>query len=112
MQRLLGHGLKNRFGHGAEPLLSLSMALRPYFSEPNTSKGSSAGTMLGLPVSDFGSIEFDGVPVEVPVEFDELSHSVIEDAKPLATPAFGEAIANEFTNVAAGFIVHYASITI
>jgi creatinine amidohydrolase len=111
MQRQLGEGLKNRFGHGAEPLLSLSMALRPDFNDPATSQRFSAGTVLGLPVSDFGSIEFDGVPIEVPIEFGELSHSIIEEAKPLATPVLGEAVANEFTNLAAGFIVHYASIT-
>jgi creatinine amidohydrolase len=112
MQRQIGEGFKNRFGHGAEPLLSLSMALRPDLSDPNAPKRSSAETVLGLPVSDFGSIEYDGVPIEVPVEFGELSNSIIHDARPFATPALGEAVANEFTNLAAGFIVHYDSVTI
>jgi creatinine amidohydrolase len=112
MQRQLGEELKNRFGHGAEPLLSLSMALRPHFSAQNTSERPGAEKVLGLPVTDFGSIEFAGVPIEVPVEFGELSHRIIEDAKPLATPALGEAVASELTNLATGFIVHYASITI
>jgi len=109
MQRQVGDLPKNRFGHGAEPLLSLSMALRPHFGAPNTSEVPSAEKVLGLPVSDFGSIEFDGVPIDVPAEFGELSHSIIEHAKPLATRALGEAVAKEFTNLAAGFIVHYAS---
>jgi len=111
MQRQMGEGQKNRFGHGAEPLLSLSMALRPDLSDPSITKKSAAGTVLGLPVSGFGSIEFDGIPIEVPVEFGELSRGVIEDAKSLATPALGEGVAKEFTNLAAAFIVHYASIT-
>jgi creatinine amidohydrolase len=111
MQRQLGDFPKNRFGHGAEPLLSLSKALRPDFSPPNTSKQHLAKNVLELPVSDFGSIEFDGVPIEVPVEFADLPQAVIEDARPLATSALGEAVANEFINLAANFIVHYASIT-
>jgi len=111
MQRQLGEGLKNHFGHGAEPLLSMSMALRPDYITPTISKRHLAAKVLGLPVSDFGSIEFRGVPIDVPVEFAELSQSVIEAAKPLASPTLGEAVASEFTNLAARFIVHYASIT-
>ena len=47
------------FGHGAEPLLSLTMALRGE-TVRNDDRAPPPQTLLGLPVSNFGTVQFRG----------------------------------------------------
>jgi len=96
-----------RFGHGAEPLLSLTRALRPGFVAANGEVGS-GGEILGLPVSGFGTVDFEGVPVDVPAEFSEVPKEAMAAALPLASAALGQVVAERLVEVAVRFVRHFA----
>jgi creatinine amidohydrolase len=109
MEKRLGPGQGERFGHGAEPLLSLSMALRPGEVNLAAPLASVAGEALGLPVSGFGMLDFEGVAIEAPVEFDQVPRDAMAAAMPLASAELGAAVADELVAVAARFVVHLAA---
>jgi creatinine amidohydrolase len=109
MERQIGDG--GYFGHGAEPLLSLTMACRPEFVSSSQPPGVPEGLVLGLPLADFGLIEFEGIPINVPAEFDQISDRIIGNAKPRASAALGDAILSHLVVSIAKFIDHYVSVT-
>lgn len=99
-----------RFGHGAEPLLSLTAAIFPdRLAAGETADGASA-EFLGLPVSGFGTVTFNGVTVEVPTEFDRVPRAAIAAAWPQASASLGERIADELVDHASGFVAHFAKV--
>jgi len=95
-----------RFAHGAEPLASLTLALRPetVVDEPHTP--APTAPLLGLNVKNFGALEFAGVTVEAPVEFAELSKAPLAAAWPDARAELGEAVAGLLVEKAAAFAAH------
>jgi creatinine amidohydrolase len=107
METRLGAGQGSRFGHGAEPLLSLSLALRPGQVHSAHLAGKS-GQMLGLPVSGFGVVDFQGLPIDVPAAFDQVPDTAIRAAWPAASAALGEAVAAELVSIASQFVTHFA----
>jgi creatinine amidohydrolase len=96
-----------RFGHGAEPLLSLNMALRPDCVRPGAVLAE-GGTLLGLKVKDFGALEFEGLTVEAPLEFDDVPKPAIEAAWEAGSAALGEAVAEDLVAAGARFVAHIA----
>ena len=110
MEAQLGAGHLARFGHGAEPLLSLSMALRGDDVVAGTPTLSAPGTLLGLPVADFGVLDFQGVAVEAPVEFSEVPHPAIATAWPVASAALGMQISEALVALAVKFIIHFVQV--
>jgi len=111
MQQRLGPASTERFGHGAEPLLSLSMALRGDRVRPAESPTGSAGTMLGLPVSGFGTVAFSGVGIDVPVEFDCVPQNAAATAWPLASAELGAEVADALVSLGARFVAHVAGVS-
>jgi creatinine amidohydrolase len=101
----------NRFGHGAEPLASLSLALLPGLSDFQPAPAPEAGFELGLPVSGFGTVDFQGLPVDVPSQFHQVPEDAIRAAAPLASAALGETVAAALVSAAADFVVHFAKVT-
>lgn len=95
------------FGHGAEPLLSLSLALRGEFVAPAPAPPAAPATMLGLPVAGFGALDFEGITLEAPVEFGQVPRPAIATAWPAANAALGAEIAGALVQVAARFLAHY-----
>lgn len=98
----------SRFGHGAEPLLSLNLALRPEHVRPEHAPAE-GGQMLGLPVKDFGTLAFEGVSIEAPLEFDDVPKPAIEAAWEARSVALGEAVAEDLVALAARFVAHVAA---
>ncbi len=96
------------FGHGAEPLLSLSLALRPDDVDPAAVAEPIAATVLGLPVNDFGSISFEGLPVAVPAEFDAVPNNAQAAALATASAALGATVADELVAMAVRFVRYVA----
>lgn len=93
------------FGHGAEPLLSLTMALRgETVREDGTAP--SPQSLLGLKVSHFGTLDFEGVEIDAPAEFDAVPRPAVAAAWPGASAALGQEVADELVAVAARFIAH------
>ena len=98
-----------RFGHGAEPLASIALALRPGAARPDLAVApAGTGKMLKLSIKGFGTLDFEGVEVDAPVEFDLVApSSTTADARP-ASAELGEAVADELVALAARFVVHFA----
>jgi len=99
-----------RFGHGGEPILSLTRALRPDFVA-GACEPEAAGTMLGLPVSGFGTVEFEGVPVDVPAEFVDVPKDFLVAALRLASAELGHVVAERLVETAVRFVTHFAGWT-
>ncbi|HET9146636.1 MAG TPA: creatininase family protein [Acetobacteraceae bacterium] len=106
MERRVGGG---RFGHGAEPLASIAMALRPRAARPDLAVApAGTGKMLNLSIKGFGALDFEGAEVDAPVEFDLVApNSTTADARP-ASAELGEAVVDELVALAARFVVHFA----
>jgi creatinine amidohydrolase len=109
MERRIGQGAA--FGHGAEPLLSLTMAARPNDVATGAPPEDAKEPGLGLPVTDFGVVTFDGIPINVPAEFDKISDHVAREARQSASASLGKAVETELARLAAKFILHYVTVT-
>ena len=106
MERRIGGGA--RFGHGAEPLLSLNMALRPDCIRVGAAPAG-GGELLGLKVKDFGALEFEGLTVEAPLEFDAVPKPMIKAAWAEGSAELGAAVAEDLVETAARFVAHAAA---
>lgn len=97
-------------GHGADPLTSVAMHLFPDLVRPDLlPDGPVACEVLGLPVTNFGVVRFQGVEVAVPVELDELAPNGVMNADPrLCSAAVGERIVARLVGIGADFVAHYA----
>jgi creatinine amidohydrolase len=109
MQARLGPGQDARFGHGAEPLLSLIRAVRPETIQDPSATLDKPGTLLGLPVSDFGTLNFRGISIDAPAEFADVPRDATAAAWPRSSAALGSEVAEELVEMAAAFVVHVAS---
>jgi len=109
MERRIGRD--GAFGHGAEPLLSMTMASRADHAGTSETTGAVEGSVLGLPVADFGTVTFDGIPINVPAEFDKISGQMAGEARQRASASRGEAVTNDLAKLAAKFIAHYVSVS-
>lgn len=98
-------------GHGGDPLASIVMHLFPDLIRRDlVPPGPIKREVLGLPVSNFGTVRFQGVEVAVPVELDELAPNGVMNADPrLCNPAVGEAIVARLVAIGADFVCHYAA---
>jgi creatinine amidohydrolase len=110
MEIQLGAGNQERFGHGAEPLLSLTKALRGAFVQSGGAVPPSSETMLGLPVSGFGSVDFHGLTIEVPVEFNQVPRGAMASAWPQSSTELGEQVAESLIDAAAQFVVYFGKL--
>jgi creatinine amidohydrolase len=111
MQRRLGPEAAPRFGHGAEPLLSISMALRGDLVRPANALPGPVGEMLGLPVSGFGTLAFAEMDIDAPVGFDLVTQDAAAAAWPLASAELGIEIADALVDLGARFVVHIADVS-
>ncbi len=91
------------FGHGGEPLLSLNLALRPGETGAEVA-ARPAGTMLGLPVSGFGTLDFGGIEIDAPVAFGLVGGVEVMEA----SAALGARVADAVVGAAVDFVVYFA----
>ncbi len=106
MERRIG-AANARFGHGAEPLLALNLALRPDCVGQADAGGAGQAELLGLPVSGFGTLDFQGLTVEAPVEFGEAPKEAIGLAWQERDVALGGEIAEALVCAGAEFVKHF-----
>ncbi len=102
----LAPGPAERFGHGGEPLLSISRALRPGWPASQPAYEIAGGACLGLPVSGFGTLDFFGLPVDAPVEFDLVPKDAVAAAVEHGSAASGGAVVEALVAAAARFVAH------
>lgn len=108
MEKRIGSG-EGRFGHGAEPVLSLNLALRGDSVSATSDKADVPHKMLGLPVSGFGTLDFEGLSIEAPVEFDKVPRDAVEKAWTAGSAELGEDVAEAVVAAGARFISHFSS---
>lgn len=99
---------EGRFGHGAEPLLSLNMALRPECVVDEAPEAPAPARLLDLPVGGFGALDFHGLAVEAPVEFCETSQDAIAAAWPARSALLGGEVAEALISAGASFVAHFS----
>jgi creatinine amidohydrolase len=102
-QRLEGEGAA-RFGHGAEPLLSLNLALRGACVAGQGEPARTPGSVFGLPVTGFGTVNFEGLQIEVPVEFDAVPREAIATAWEQGSAELGAEVAEALVEAGARFV--------
>ncbi len=110
MEARLGPGHAARFGHGAEPLLSLSRALRPDDFSATPAQPPPPASCLGLPVTDFGTLTFENTPIDAPVDFTQVPRHAIAAALPLASAELGHEVAEALIAKAAHFVCHLSRV--
>jgi creatinine amidohydrolase len=110
MERRIGveHG---RFGHGAEPLLALNLALRPDCVVEAEPEAGVQAAVLGLPVTGFGTLNFQGLAVEAPIEFGETPGAAIATAWRERSAVLGEDVAAALVEAGADFVAHFNAVS-
>jgi creatinine amidohydrolase len=113
MPKLLGaEKAKAVSSHGADPLTSLCMHLFPERIRadliPSPYEGAKP-TALGLPFQAWGSLNFEGAEVTVPLEYDLVSPNAVGTGDPrLCSAESGKLIAERLTEIGARFCAHFA----
>jgi creatinine amidohydrolase len=104
--------LPDRFGHGAEPLASITLSLRSDEARPDLAvKPVPGARLLGCLVTGFGTIGFEGADIDVPAEYPEIAPvSATADATG-ADAVLGAAVIADLVALAARFCAHVASLT-
>ena len=100
---------KQASGHGADPLTSVVMHLFPKLIRPDmVPVPTPLQKVLGLDAVSFGNIRFEGVEVQVPVEYDAIAPDGVRGGDPrLSSAETGAALVEKLTETGAGFIRHY-----
>jgi len=95
-------GRPDSFGHGGDPVASVTMHLRPDLCRPDRARPRQpAGPYLGLPPTGFGAIRSHGVEFAVPMWVEEVAPGGVAAPDPRgADAAHGKAIADRL--IAAG----------
>ncbi|HEX4260046.1 MAG TPA: creatininase family protein [Acetobacteraceae bacterium] len=97
-------------GHGADPLSSVAMHLLPELVRPDLAPAPIAVPQTeGLPASGFGSLRFEGVDVEMPLELDAIAPDGVfgADAR-IPSAETGAALVERLTEIGARFVAHHA----
>ncbi len=99
--------------HGADPLTSLGLHFFPERMRPELMPAPREGARprhFGLPFSGWGALDFQGIEVTVPLEYDAVSPNAVGSGDPrLCSAETGAALAEMLARIGADFCVHYAS---
>jgi creatinine amidohydrolase len=100
-------------GHGADPLSSVVMQLFPERMRPDLVPAPlPKREVMGMKVTNFGTVSFEGAEIAVPVELDELAPDGVRNGDPrLSSKATGAALVEQLTELGARFVRHYAERT-
>jgi len=109
MARRIGSA-PGRFGHGGEPLASIGLALRSGMMRPDLAvTPAPPGSLLGLKVTDFGTLGFEDMPIDAPVDYDQVAPNSARGDATKADAALGLAVVAEIVAIAARFCLHVAA---
>ena len=105
---------KRSRSHGADPLTSLGMHLFPNWVRPDmipvAPPAGPPPRFLDVPLTGWAKGEFEGMEVDLPVEYDATSPNGVGDADPrLCSAETGRALAEALVGVGARFVRHFAA---
>lgn len=112
LPKLLGADTASKVsGHGGDPLSSVAMHLFPHLVRSDLVPGPSARCkVMGLDVTGFATIGFEGVDIQVPLELDEIAPNGVFGADPrLCSTETGERLTSELVRIGARFVAHHAA---
>jgi creatinine amidohydrolase len=100
-------------GHGADPLTSVVMHLFPELIRADMVPAPGPlGKVMGLQTTSFGAAVFEGMPVALPVEYDEVVPDAVRTGDPrLCSAETGAALVEKLTDLGARFVRHYVEHT-
>lgn len=90
-------------GHGGDPVASVARHLLAERCPLPAGPSAPAGHVLGLPVSGFGTVRFDGVDIDMPMEFDRIGPTGDPTA---ATADRGAALVERLVTIGAALAAH------
>lgn len=101
-------GAPASFGHGGDPVASVTLHLRPDLCRPDRAREKHAtGPCLGLPPTGFGAVRTHGVDFAVPMWVEEVAPGGVAAPDPRgATAAHGRAIADRLVAAGAAMCLH------
>ncbi|WP_172296219.1 creatininase family protein [Pseudoruegeria sp. HB172150] len=95
-------------GHGGDPITSVYAYLKPDAMRPDLAKPSVRGNAFGLPIAGTAGVTFEEMPVQLPVDADEVNADGMLGGDPeLSSPEIGMAIFDHLTTYCARFIEHF-----
>jgi creatinine amidohydrolase len=114
LPRILGEaGARAATGHGADPLTSLGLHLFPERMRPDlvpAPRKGEAARVLDLPFRGWGTLDFDGAEIAVPLDYDAVSPDGIGEGDPrLCHAATGKALTEMLTDLGARFVAHVSA---
>lgn len=107
-QKLHGADAARARGHGGDPITSLTAHLRPEMLRPDLARPAGRRSALGLPTSGPAGVLFDGLPVNLPLDADEVNADGMLGGDPaLASAEIGAAIFEHVADHCARFARHF-----
>jgi creatinine amidohydrolase len=94
-------------GHGGEPLTSIYLHLFPELMRRDLVRPAVRGKALGLPAGGVNNVQFEGTPVYVPLNCDEVNADGMLAGDPLlATADKGEKMVEHLVGFCSRFVEH------
>lgn len=94
-------------GHGGDPLTSLSMYLFPDLMRPDLIRPAAPHQAIGLPIAGAGGVRFEGLPINLPLNADEVNpDGMMGGDATLASAETGRAIFDHLVGVCTRFVAH------
>ena len=102
-------------GHGADPLTSIGLHLFPDLIRKDmipAAKPLKKDPVLGLPFASLGVATFEGAPIDVPHEYDEVYNLGVGTGDPtMCSAENGEKLTERLVDLTAKFAAHFAART-
>ena len=101
-------GAGARIGHGGDPITSVNMHLFPELVRQDLLPERRAWkTAMGLPTRSVSSVDFQGVPVSLPLTIADMTDDgVLSGDSRFSTPEIGRAIVAHIVDFAVAFVHH------
>lgn len=95
-------------GHGADPIASVYLHYFPELMRPELAEAATARTALGLPTIGLAQVDFNGVPVNVPLDAPDVhAHGLVGGDARLSTTEKGRMFAEQIIGATVDFIAHF-----
>jgi creatinine amidohydrolase len=103
-------GTRRTSGHGGDPLTSIATHLFPELMRPDyTPEPHEAPDIWGMRVTGFGTAQFEGAEIDVPIELAEITPDAVFGADARGCSAdTGAKLVEAVTELGSRFVAHYA----
>jgi creatinine amidohydrolase len=96
-------------GHGSEPMGSLAMALYPDEVRPDLVEAGHKPAFAGLPFQTTSQATFEGVPVHVYLDYDEMTPNGVAGDPKLSSAEIGRRLLDHVVEIGTKFVRQFAA---